>query len=173
VEYNLEVAQQQRHVEIETQEDQSLKAIVEKNLYDVYYHVISDSQIHMTVINNGKEKKANAYVASCPEGKIIFINGRQYQVCDLEGKGNRNKKNMVSDLPDQITPPMPAIVVKIFVHVGDIVKKGQNVIAVSAMKMETTLYAPFDGTVTQINCAINDKVAPGQILVEIQKEGDL
>jgi len=40
------------------------------------------------------------------------------------------------------------------------------------MKMETTLCAPFDGTVVRINAAVNDKVAPGQILVEIDKEGD-
>jgi len=35
--------------------------------------------------------------------------------------------------------------------------------------METTLYAPYDGTVLKINAAIKDKVSPGQILVEIEK----
>ena len=72
-------------------------------------------------------------------------------------------------MPDMITPPTPAVVVKIQVQTGEQVEKGQAVIVVSAMKMETTLYAPYDGTVVKINTAINDKVAPGQILVEIEK----
>ena len=66
---------------------------------------------------------------------------------------------------------MPSVVVRIPVQIGEHVKKGQSVIVVSAMKMETTLCAPFDGTVVKINVAVNDKVAPGQILVEIEKEG--
>jgi len=68
---------------------------------------------------------------------------------------------------------MPAVVVRIFVQVGEHVKKGQRIIVVSAMKMETTLSAPYNGKVARINAAINDKVAPGQILVEIEKEGEV
>ncbi|HOS98411.1 MAG TPA: acetyl-CoA carboxylase biotin carboxyl carrier protein subunit [Deltaproteobacteria bacterium] len=41
---------------------------------------------------------------------------------------------------------------------------------VSAMKMETTLSAPFPGIVTRINCAEGDKVMPGQILVDIERD---
>jgi pyruvate carboxylase len=38
------------------------------------------------------------------------------------------------------------------------------------MKMETTLFAPFDGTVKKVNVAEGDKVMPGDILVDIEKE---
>jgi biotin carboxyl carrier protein len=37
------------------------------------------------------------------------------------------------------------------------------------MKMETTLYAPYNGTVEKINTSIGDKVMPGEILVDIKK----
>jgi len=53
---------------------------------------------------------------------------------------------------------------------GDDVEKGQGVVVVSAMKMETTLQAPFKGKVVQINVAEGDKVMPGQILVDIERE---
>jgi biotin carboxyl carrier protein len=38
------------------------------------------------------------------------------------------------------------------------------------MKMETTLTAPYDGKVKKINASINQKVAPGDVLVEIEEE---
>jgi biotin carboxyl carrier protein len=36
------------------------------------------------------------------------------------------------------------------------------------MKMETTLNAPFDAQVVKINVAVDDKVAPGDILVDLE-----
>jgi biotin carboxyl carrier protein len=36
--------------------------------------------------------------------------------------------------------------------------------------METTLQAPFKGKVLKINVAEGEKVMPGQILVDIEKE---
>jgi biotin carboxyl carrier protein len=56
------------------------------------------------------------------------------------------------------------------VSAGDAVVKGQAVVIVSAMKMETTLVAPFDGTVSKVNVAEGDKVMPGDVLVDIEKD---
>jgi biotin carboxyl carrier protein len=55
---------------------------------------------------------------------------------------------------------------------GDLVEKGQGVMVVSAMKMETTLQAPYKGKVLKINVAEGDKVMPGQILAVIEREGE-
>jgi len=65
---------------------------------------------------------------------------------------------------------MPAVVVRILVTEGDDVKKGDGVIVVSSMKMETTLPAPADGRVRAVNVAEGDKVMPGQILIDIDRE---
>jgi biotin carboxyl carrier protein len=69
-----------------------------------------------------------------------------------------------------VTPPIPSVVVRILVAEGDRVEKGKGVVVVSAMKMETTLQAPFAGTVLKVNVAEGDKVMPGEILVNIEKE---
>jgi biotin carboxyl carrier protein len=50
------------------------------------------------------------------------------------------------------------------------VKRGQGLVVVSAMKMQTTLRAPSNGRVKKINTSIDAKVAPGDILVEIEEE---
>ncbi|NOY69308.1 MAG: acetyl-CoA carboxylase biotin carboxyl carrier protein subunit [Deltaproteobacteria bacterium] len=181
MEYELKVNRDNIHVDVDAQEDRGLRASIcrkieentdkdtDKNLYDVHYDIISDHRILMTVDENGHARQVNAYVSDGPEGKTIAINGRYYLVKDLETQRQRGGKGSMPDTPDLITPATPAVVVKIHVKVGDCVEKGQKIIAVSAMKMETTLCAPYDGKVLKINTAINERVAPGQILVEIEK----
>jgi biotin carboxyl carrier protein len=67
---------------------------------------------------------------------------------------------------------MPSVVVRILVAEGDQVEKGQGVVVVMAMKMETTLRAPFSGKMLKINVSVGDKVMPGQILVDIEREAE-
>jgi len=71
-----------------------------------------------------------------------------------------------------VTPLTPSVVVSVLVKEGDLVEMGQKVVVLSAMKMEVTLTVPFAGKVIGINAAEGDKVAPGQILVDIEKETD-
>ena len=65
---------------------------------------------------------------------------------------------------------MPSTVVAVLVVEGDKVAPGDRVVVVSAMKMETTLTAPYGGTVTAVHVVVGDKVMPGKILVEIEKD---
>ncbi len=169
MEYRLRVGQMDFPVEVDVKEDQQLNVLMDDNNYIVDYAVISDCCIYMKVKNGIRSGNVNAFVANGADGKTIVINGRSYTVQDLDSLAQIVQKRR-PELPDKITPPMPAVVVSIPVATGDRVKKGQAVMVVSAMKMETTLCAPFDGTVFRINAGINDKVAPGQILVEIEKD---
>lgn len=168
MEYRIRVAQMDFSVEVEVDEDLQLNIMLGDKKYIVDYEVISDFYTHMKVKNSIRSDNINAFAADGPDGKTIVINGRSYTVQNLDSLPRVVQKRRRSALPDKITPPMPAVVVSIPVTMGDRVKKGQAVMVVSAMKMETTLLAPFDGTVVKINAAVNDKVAPGQILVEIE-----
>ena len=68
-----------------------------------------------------------------------------------------------------ISPPMPGQVIKIEVAVGDVVEKGQTVVVVSAMKMETPLKAPYAGEVTAVHTEVGAQVNPGDVLLEIKE----
>jgi len=173
MEYRLRVAQTDFPVEVEVNEGLRLNIILGDKKYMVDYTVISDYCIHMAVENGIQSGNVNAFVADGPDGKAVVINGRSYIVQDHDCLNQVVQKGRRPNLPDKITPPMPAVVVSIPVAIDDRVKKGQAVIVLSAMKMETTLCAPFDGTVVKINAGVNDKVAPGQILVEIEKDDRL
>lgn len=67
----------------------------------------------------------------------------------------------------EMTPPMPATVVKVLVAPGDGVEAGAPVVILEAMKMELTIRASHAGTVRAVRCAAGDLVRPGTALVEI------
>ena len=64
--------------------------------------------------------------------------------------------------------PMMSKVVKVCVAVGDVVKAGQPLVVVEAMKMESELTAGKDGTVKTVGCQAGDTVQQGQLLVQVE-----
>ena len=51
---------------------------------------------------------------------------------------------------DRMTAPMPGSIVSVSVKAGDAVIKGQSLLVMESMKMETTLTAPRDGVIAKI-----------------------
>ena len=66
-----------------------------------------------------------------------------------------------------VTSPLPGVIIAIKVNVGDSVKAGQEVAVLEAMKMENSIEAEHDGTVTAIHVAKGDSVLEGAAVVTI------
>lgn len=64
--------------------------------------------------------------------------------------------------------PMPGMVVSIFVSRGDRVFRGQNLLVLESMKMETGVAAPMDGIVAEICVAPGRKVEVGDTLMKFE-----
>ena len=58
-------------------------------------------------------------------------------------------------------------VFKIEANPGDSVKKGDTVLILEVMKMETPVVAPEDGTVASIDVAVGDTVEAGALLATL------
>ena len=58
-------------------------------------------------------------------------------------------------------------VFKLEASVGQIVKKGDAVLIIEAMKMEIPVVAPEDGTVASINVAVGDPIDAGTVLATL------
>ena len=69
--------------------------------------------------------------------------------------------------PCQIGSPLPGLVVGVGVNVGDPVRKGQKLLSIEAMKMETTLYAERDGRVAEVLAVVGRQVKTGELLVRL------
>ena len=66
-----------------------------------------------------------------------------------------------------VTSPLPGVIIAVKVNVGDAVKAGQEVAVLEAMKMENSIEATHDGTVTAIHVAKGDSVLEGATVVTI------
>ena len=67
----------------------------------------------------------------------------------------------------RLTAPMPGKVLSFSVKAGDKVHEGQALAVMEAMKMEHTIAAPADGTVTELLYAPGDQVAEGAELLKL------
>lgn len=70
--------------------------------------------------------------------------------------------------PGDVAPPMPGRIVKILVSVNDRVKAGDSLLVIEAMKMESRVPAPMDGTVTAILAAEGEHVKPDETVIQLQ-----
>lgn len=69
---------------------------------------------------------------------------------------------------DHIGAPMPGLVVSVSVNVGDIVEKGDVLLSIEAMKMETSVLADKSGTVEQVCVKTGTQIDTKDLLVVIK-----
>jgi 3-methylcrotonyl-CoA carboxylase alpha subunit len=67
-----------------------------------------------------------------------------------------------------LNAPMPGKVLSFAVQVGQVVSAGQALAVLEAMKMEHTIAAPIDGTVTELLYAPGDQVNEGAPLLRLE-----
>ncbi|HUQ46883.1 MAG TPA: biotin/lipoyl-containing protein [Gemmatimonadaceae bacterium] len=72
--------------------------------------------------------------------------------------------------PAPVNAPMPGMVIRVNVGVGDKVQAGQGVIVMEAMKMENELRASAPGVVKAVHAEVGKAVEKGATLVELSAE---
>jgi acetyl/propionyl-CoA carboxylase alpha subunit len=70
----------------------------------------------------------------------------------------------------QVQAPMPGSLVAIHVKPGDAVKRGQALLVMESMKMETTLVAPRDGVVEAVHFSPAQSFDRDAVLVTFEEE---
>lgn len=125
------------------------------------FSIIEDGRSYsIELVPQNKPKHYSAYT---------LYNTYDVEVIDAESRYRRNRSSatqMTSD--NSISSPMPGKVVKIPVKQGDEVLKGDTLITISAMKMESEYKAPKDGKVARIHVTEGSTVDANQVLVEIE-----
>ncbi len=95
---------------------------------------------------------------------------RRISIKDESIKTNTNLKPKADKSnPSHIGAQMPGSVTEVKVTVGEEVKVNQPLLITEAMKMETTIQAPFNGTIKQVTVVNGDAIATGDLLIEIEK----
>lgn len=109
----------------------------------------------------------------------VNVNGNDYEVAielisESEAKATTSQK-AIESLPttsslggEKITSPMPGNILNINVAAGDVVKKGQILMILEALKMENEIMSPIDGTIVSIHTTKGATVESGTLLCVIK-----
>ncbi len=123
-----------------------------------------------SIIKNNKSYNAEVLIANHAEKSFaIRINGNKYNVL-LRDKYDDLLKELgmenagVVKIKD-LKAPMPGLVVDVRVKEGDVVKSGDALVVLQAMKMENVLKASTDVTVKKVHIKTNDTVEKNQMLI--------
>lgn len=122
------------------------------------------------VIKNHKSYTVEVLKADWAEKNFsIRVNGNKYQV-EVKDKFDELLKslgfdNLNTSKVNEIKAPMPGLVLDVRVNEGDMIKKGDPVLVLEAMKMENIIKSPIDGTIKKINVKKGLAVEKNQVLV--------
>jgi len=100
------------------------------------------------------------------------LNGmtREASILDksVQATATKRPKANPSD-PLQLAAPMPGLITALSVSIGTKVKKGDKLLTLEAMKMQSTLYAITDGTVETIYAQVGETVASKDLLIQLKQ----
>lgn len=110
-------------------------------------------------------KRVIAYVSSDMAKRWVTINGHTLMLTKTSGA----KQGVRHEHAGGLIAPMPGQVRSVSVGVGDVVKKGQTLLTMEAMKMEIRIQALKDGKVKIVHVAQGQTVEREQILIEMEE----
>jgi biotin carboxyl carrier protein len=111
------------------------------------------------------------HVAGPVADRWIFWNGQafrgDFRTGEAHGPESDSAKSVSKAHPTSLTAPMPARVSKILAQPGSVVKKGETLVLLEAMKMELPVRAPADAVVTAVHCREGELVDAGAVLIDL------
>ncbi len=125
---------------------------------------VTTSGRRVTVGN--EDHSYNTMTARSKDKIFVWLDGRVYELQEFEETEAADNLNA----SDDIRAPMPGIIIKLNVAVGDDVKADQIVAVLEAMKMEHNLRAPRSGKVAALTVAVGQTVPADLPLVHLETE---
>ena len=106
------------------------------------------------------------------EAKVFFELNGQPRTIRVQNRSadSINKQRTKAELGNdaQIGAPMPGVVASVVINPGQIVKEGDLLLTIEAMKMETGIHAERDATVKAIHVAAGSQIDAKDLLIELE-----
>jgi pyruvate carboxylase subunit B len=144
--------------------DETLQAHVDDVGGTPVHMVTIGAEVHRVLVKRDRDRGKGAYA--------LWVGGYRFDVEAIDERtriirelsGDRDKATG----PAPIVAPMPGLIVRVNVQVGDEVQSGQGVVVMEAMKMENELRSSSAGRVKTILAQPGTAVEKGARLVELE-----
>lgn len=164
--YVVELNGSRRDVEVEGESVSLEGEIVTAHLEDVagtpVRLVTIGNEVHRVVARRGATR--GSYT--------LWVDGWRFEGEALDERTRAIREitaaSSASSGPAPVVAPMPGLIVRVSVQVGDIVQAGQGVVVMEAMKMENELRSSSAGRVRAVAVSAGQAVEKGAILVELE-----
>lgn len=137
----------------------------------VHAHLADVEGTPIQVVTIGNESHRVAVRRGDSRGRYaIWMDGYRYEAEALDERmrtiRDLTAASAMSSGPRPLVAPMPGLIVRVNVAVGDVVEAGQGLVVMEAMKMENELRATSAGAVKAIHILPGVAVEKGALLVE-------
>ncbi len=154
------VKSERQNISIETT---TLDQMDLRKIIDHQYHLVMDHHSIMAQVNEINLHEGTVRLKINEKDYFYKIENELIQVINQLGFTSKN-----TDIQKNIKAPMPGIVIRVDINIGDTISKGQNLMTIEAMKMENIIKSPLDGVIKEINISSGDKVEKNQILFSFE-----
>lgn len=102
-----------------------------------------------------------------PEYVNFAVTARKYKT--LLTKKYQNRKAWIDPNPYEIQSFIPGTIVQIPVKAGQVVKEGELLLVVEAMKMRNRILMPFTARIKNINVKVGEKVPKDFLMIQLER----
>lgn len=162
-----------------------------------YYSQVGQNEYEVEIVDgkvlvNGEAVEVDLRQSGAPELYSLLYNGRSFEMLieaerfkygitlrgerfEVQVEDERTRRlnvgrKMVS-LPEgelAIRAPIPGLVIKVLVEIGQTVTEEQPLLLLEAMKMENEIRAVRGGVVKQIVCVVGQRVEQNSVLIVLE-----
>lgn len=162
-------------LDLPSKQGQKVSLSYEQNVYDFWvckidtfaYRLYTQENKWLEVEYRKTGKKQYVLVYEGEKYQITSFLQKKHYLVEVEGVSYR----ISGGVGGAILSPMPAIVLKVDITEGAMVKKGQKIATLEAMKMEMPIYSSLEGKVKKVLVHPNAQVGAGDPLVVMEEEG--
>ncbi len=134
-----------------------------------------ESEFQIEPLNNGRfllklaDQGLKGYAVRVKNQIFVRALGRHWVFEDVTEQAEQGDISGSGIKIDNVISPMPGTVIKVMVKEGEIVKTGQPLAIVEAMKMENQVVAPMDAVVKEVLVEAGQQVGAGEVLIEFKE----
>jgi len=139
--------------------------------------VLGEQRLALAITSRDTARGADSFdvtLAGQRHALTVYAVGERFSIFSAEGSVTLRQIDPIVHAADgsseggRLTAPMPGKLICFLARPGDVVKQGQALAMMEAMKMEHTITSPRDGTVAELLYSVGDQVVEGSELLTLQ-----